>query len=637
MRRAGSFILLLFFLLPIQAQDALNLPTELYVLLNNGVVERYSLGAEGVRKVTPENEFVLDFAVAPDGNTVAYRTQAGLFTSNMFVPDSVEQIENERADIPDIRGKGDTLAWSPQGDAIAYTTLYGGRVYFNTGFFSDLMTPGLLHLVWSPDGRYLAAEAAQNVWWIFRREANEMLLTSVIASGVGAAWIDLTRMVFAPAEGGLIIMDMAAGNLQTPLLDAFQKYRRPCYDAQNGSLLVFGGAANGDEDSGRLLRLIFRSTTITLQEEGIADVPLTGLRWAPGCQLMIAFEGGSLALIEPRSGQGFTLPIVEASAYTWGNIYPPAVTGVPLPAEGYAIAPGPNGIQQVWRIPQDGSLPSTITPAVYDISEYAISPDGTRIVYISNSILWLYPVGSEADPEEIAAFSTNTPAEPVFSASGAYVFYYAEQPEGSGIWRFTLESGVTELFVPAQEGQICHNPHPASGVDALFMVCEDAAGAAALMLVDVNSGETQLIGMYADGGWLSGSRLAVLGTVPQGGAPPGLHIVDVNNLETPPLTLFSLTNNLQLLDFQQIDAATVRALVRQKQPGEISIVDIPLAGGTARIVGSAGFMLAPQLTPDGTAVAGYTHPGGALIIYHLATNERFMLAEPRYLKQFQWR
>jgi Tol biopolymer transport system component len=122
------FILLLLLLLPMQAQDALNLPTELYVLLNNGSVERYSLGAEGVRRVTPETEFILDFAVAPDGNYVAYRTQAGLFTANMFVPDSVTQIEDDRADVPDVRGKGETLAWSPQGDAIAYTTLYGARV-----------------------------------------------------------------------------------------------------------------------------------------------------------------------------------------------------------------------------------------------------------------------------------------------------------------------------------------------------------------------------------------------------------------------------------------------------------------------------------------------------------------------------
>lgn len=635
MRRAGMFILLLL-LLPAQAQDALNLPTELYVLLNNGSVERYSLGAEGVRRVTPDNEFVLDFAVAPDGNYMAYRTQAGLFTANMFVPNSVIQIEDARADVPNIRGKGETLAWSPKGDAIAYTTLYGARVYFNTGFFSDIAMPGLQNLSWSPDGRYLAAEAAQHVWWIYRREANEILLTSVIASGIGAVWIDRTRMVFAPAEGGLIIMDMAAGNQQTPLLDAFQKYRLPCFDERDGALRVFGGAANGDDDYGRLLRIDLQGTAVRPEETGIVDVPLTGLRWAPGCQLMIALEGGSLALMEPLSGQGFTLPIVEAAAYAWGSPYPPAADGMALPAAGYLLAPGLNGIVQVWHIARDGTLPATITPAENDITEYAIAPDGKHLVYVSDNTLWLYVVGSEADPQKITTLNTDTALNPVFSANGAYVFYYTQQPKGSGIWRYTLQNDDNQLFIPAAEGQSCRQPHPAPGVDAMFLVCTETGGSSVLLLADVNSGETQWIGRYEAAGWLSGSQLAVQGVLP-GVNIAGLHIVDVNHLDVPPATLFTLTNKLRLLDFRQINPTTIRALVRQKDPGEISIVDIPLDGGTARIVGSAGFMLLPQLAPDGNAVAGYTHPGGSLIIYNLTTQERLMLAEPRRTSQFQWR
>jgi WD40 repeat protein len=463
-----------------------------------------------------------------------------------------------------------------------------------------------------------------------------MILTSVIASGMGAVWIDITRMVFAPAEGGLIIMDMAAGNQQTPLLDAFQQYRLPCFDARDGSLRVFGGAANGDDSYGRLLRLVFRTTATTIEEAGIADVPLAGLRWAPGCQLMIAFEGGSLALIEPLSGQGFTLPIVEASAYTWGSPYPAAVDGIALSTEGYLLAPGLNGIVQVWRIARDGTLPATISPAASDVTDYAVSPNGTRLVYASADTFWLYDIGSEDDPEEIMTLNTDAPLNLVFSANGAYVFYYAEQPEGSGIWRLTLDNNENQLFIPDVDGQSCRQSYPASGVDALFLACTDSAGQSSLVLADVNSGETQIIGAYETGGWLSGSQLAVQGIVPEVNIA-GLHIVDVNNLGIPPATLFTLTNNLRLLDFRQVNPTTIRALVQQKVPGEISIVDIPLDGGTARIVGSAGFMLAPQLAPDGNAIAGYTHPGGSLIIYSLTTQERLMLAEPRRTSHFQWR
>ena len=44
MRRFVLFLLLLLFLLPVHAQDGLNLPSELYVLLNEGVVQRFGLG-----------------------------------------------------------------------------------------------------------------------------------------------------------------------------------------------------------------------------------------------------------------------------------------------------------------------------------------------------------------------------------------------------------------------------------------------------------------------------------------------------------------------------------------------------------------------------------------------------------------
>ncbi|MBC7810701.1 MAG: hypothetical protein H7175_06115, partial [Burkholderiales bacterium] len=93
------------------AQDALNLPADLYVLLNEGHVERYGTGAMGVRTVTPEDEFVLDFGVAPDGNWLAYRTQEALFITDLHSGYSTAL--DTDADFPATRGEGDTVAWSP--------------------------------------------------------------------------------------------------------------------------------------------------------------------------------------------------------------------------------------------------------------------------------------------------------------------------------------------------------------------------------------------------------------------------------------------------------------------------------------------------------------------------------------------
>jgi hypothetical protein len=204
---------------PAAAQDGLNLPTELYVLLNSGVVERYGLGAEGVQTVTPEGEFVLDVGAAPDGNWLAYRTEEGLSLVNLFTGETV-QLEGATASYPPVRGRGDTLAWSPDGDALAYTTPYGARVYFDTPagpVFTDVSASQLLHLNWSLDSSHLAAESENNIWWIFRRDGTQLTLVSAIPSSYGTAWIAGAQLVFAPEAGGLLMMDMAKANAQTVL------------------------------------------------------------------------------------------------------------------------------------------------------------------------------------------------------------------------------------------------------------------------------------------------------------------------------------------------------------------------------------------------------------------------------------
>ena len=132
------------------AQDGLNLPTELYVLTNAGQVQRYGIGAAGITIVTPTSDFVVDFGVAPDGNWMAYRTESALTLLNMFSGDS--SVIESGAGIPSSRGKGDTLVWSPTGDALAYTTLTGGRVYFSgtgTPVFADLRDSVFVSLQWS--------------------------------------------------------------------------------------------------------------------------------------------------------------------------------------------------------------------------------------------------------------------------------------------------------------------------------------------------------------------------------------------------------------------------------------------------------------------------------------------------------
>src|SRR5258707_15593131 len=131
-RKLLLFIGVLLLTATVHAQeDGLNLPTELYVLTNSGQVQQYGIGIAGLKTVTPEDEFVLDFGVAPDGTWLAYRTQDALKLLNMY-GGTPETLEGATAGIPPVRGRGDTLVWSPTGDVIVYTTPTGGRAYFTS-------------------------------------------------------------------------------------------------------------------------------------------------------------------------------------------------------------------------------------------------------------------------------------------------------------------------------------------------------------------------------------------------------------------------------------------------------------------------------------------------------------------------
>ncbi|MBK8023336.1 MAG: hypothetical protein IPK19_18370 [Chloroflexi bacterium] len=166
--RFAFFFLLLALLPGVSAQDALDLPADLYVLLNDGRIERYGVGAGGVAGASPSDLFVLDFGVDPSGTRIAFRSENGLFLLDQTVPGGgAIPVEGASADVPPFRGRGDTIAWSPSGDAIAYTTTYGARVYFSdagTPVFLDLREAAFRQLSWSPGGRFLAAESESEGW-----------------------------------------------------------------------------------------------------------------------------------------------------------------------------------------------------------------------------------------------------------------------------------------------------------------------------------------------------------------------------------------------------------------------------------------------------------------------------------------
>src|SRR5215207_2897737 len=201
-RILAAFILLasLGAKIPLSAQgDALNLPTDLYVLLNEGIVERYGTGVLGRSTITPEGAFVIDFGISQDGTQIAYRTQAGLYIAPVDATASA-QLVDPAADVPPVRGHGATIEWSPDGNAVAFSTLNGAGVYYTqVGVSVSLQQATLNGLSWSPDGRYLVGESNGNIWWIYKADIAPPTLQAAIPSSLGTAWANNSEIAFAPA------------------------------------------------------------------------------------------------------------------------------------------------------------------------------------------------------------------------------------------------------------------------------------------------------------------------------------------------------------------------------------------------------------------------------------------------------
>lgn len=630
---------MLLLLTPLAAQEGLNLPTALYVLANSGVVERYGLGAEGIFPVTTEDEFVLDMAVAPDGNWMAYRTEQGLRLVEVFTGSTLD-IEGQTASVPPIRGRGETMAWTHKGDALAYTTLYGARVYFNDGLsqsFTDIHTDQLLNLSWSPDGRYLAAEADSNIWWIFRREDRAMLLTSAIPSSFGTAWINETELVFVPDSGGVLAMDLAAGNVQRTILSANMRYRLPVMQA-DGTLLVYGrqpGDPAVAEGFGQLYSVNLQSSQ--QQRMGESAVDLKGLRWGPAGNLLVAIRGGALALVNRTTGEGLTLPISSAVAYTWGPLPPETAPGLRLPVDGYFLAVDGSGLRQVWRLNRDGSAPVPLTAAQADVVDYAVSPNGRSVAYVSADKLWLLALDGTSEAVELADAAGASGL--AFSPDNQRVAYVlAEGSPDAGIWLAPVEGGAAEQLLANDETTAYDSPQFAPNINALLVTVRGGEGTR-LGVLDLSARELQDIGAYEAGRWARDGRIMAYGSIPSAlSETPLLQIilVDLNDLAQP-VTVFASPSPLLIEDIVEAQAGRLRALLKGTVPGSSPVEALDLSiGGDPTPVGEAGYMIAPQLTPDGSVAAGYTYPGGALIVAALDGARRVMIEQPGQVAHFKW-
>ena len=632
MRRFIGWLLIVLVLVSGSARaqgDGLNLTTALYILLNEGRVERYGLGAAGVQAITPETDYVLDFAVAPDDRVLAYRTEGGLTLLDMAGGDS-RALDGPAADLPPLRIGGQTMAWSPQGDMLVYTTTYGLRaINPASGRAFDVNINPLLHLSWSPTGDYLAAESEGDIWWIYRRQGDSLALAAVVPSSRGLGWVDGERLIFAPVEGGLLLMDLAAANQQTSLRPAPQRYLLPAVRA-DGTLAVLTQPADDPQladDEAYLQLLLLDGESASVSFTATEPINTTGIRWGPGGDLLVAFHDRELALVVPETGQRFPLPAGDLVAYSWGAPRPPASAGFTGETGAVFRAPDFFGVEQVWRLPADGQPPQPLTDVEDDVTAYAIAPGGDALAFISEGTLWTLALAdAEAEPEALAEIGADAGA-PDFSPDGAVIAYHT----AAGIYALRITVGEPALILPA-EGRDYSQPQFAPNINALLVRYDDGSGSGYVVL-DPTTTEIIELGNYDGARWLPDGRVLAF-TVDE--------VAALDPMQTPPaVETLLLPDSGQVIAARPVGVERVSVLLAGYDPllpSLVQLVDVPLlATFGAPMPQPTTYLNAPVLSPDGLVIAGMpSSVGGTAVFYDVVSGETQTLRAPTGVKDFRW-
>jgi hypothetical protein len=623
-------VLLLVFLIPqtlVGAQeDGLNLPTELYTLINEGQVQRYGLGASGLSTVTPEDAVVVDFGIAPDGVLLAYRTETGLAIRNML-NDEIQAVEGTTAGIPPFRGRGTTIAWSPDGGALAYTVEYGIRLHFPaSGAFFDIGISPILNFIWSPDGRFLAAEAEENIWWIYRREGDTMILTSAIPSSIGLDWVGPTLLMFAPAEGGLYLMDVGNGNAQSQLSATSLLFRQPSV-RRDGSVSIFAKSANDTQlppTAAYLYRVVPTPEGGDIEQVSETGVDLDGLRWAPGGTLLLALRGGVLALVDPATGQGFTLPATGVVAYGWGGLRQVPVAALPLTTAAYFIADDGTGIEQLWRVSEEGAQGIPVVSPESSVEQFAIAPSGINVVYLSGGQLWVYVAESDA-PEPILDVANGAAVQNLsLSFDGSRVYY----DDGTAIYSLPVTGGTPEQVLTGYT-------EPQDSPDGSSLLVRIGDGDYGVLIRE--TGEVRRLGAFRWIKWLSAEQLIAYGTFTIGGQP-GVYLLE-NAAGTSPQLLYTPASGQRAIDAAPLSGTSVRILLTgddEDAPSPVSTVDVGLDGTLISEPRNVGYVAEPQFSADGQFIAGYASGDGAVVLHEVNSGSEVVLRLPSRIRQFDW-
>jgi len=337
--------------------------------------------------VTPLNDPVTDFSPSPDGLWLAYRaglpgdTDEPLYLTPIgshgqaFVAGTSTVLDPHATPPADLRLNVETLAWAPDGVALAYVTAFGLRVSVPTGI-ANITDQAYVGLHWSPDGNQIAAQTANGGWVFFNVDQPltggvTLRVTRRFVQSAEIAWMDIHTVIVAPISGGLLRFDPTGSS--APVLTATDEHFIRLAPGVPGEVIAIHIAAG--DPYGSAVRI---DTDGNWSAFGTAKLD-PQLTWGPSPgNLLVYITSGTPIMVERATGSEDMLPINHADRIVWRYGDLPQAQGIAMDADLYFIAPDSFGIAQVWRLPRDGFPLIQLTNSPAPVNSYQIGIDTIR-------------------------------------------------------------------------------------------------------------------------------------------------------------------------------------------------------------------------------------------------------------------
>ena len=347
--------------------------------------------------ISPTGQFVTDFAIAPDGDWVAYRTGSALMMASTVTPTgsgSPRVLDPQAVPSDLINAGGDTIAWSPDSLTLVYITAFGFRARDSHDTMIDVTDRPYIALRWSPDGSRLAAQTSEGGWVFFAFTAApiQFQVTRTYAQASDMAWISTSAAVIAPRAGGLLQIDVTTAN-SAPVWTVAGEHFMTLHAGAPGQVLAMHvqpgatvGMAVGIDSSGKWMP--FGQATLDLQ-----------MQWGPPLtDQMVYITSGTPILTDRATGDENMLPFQKVGRLQWSPGVLNEVSALPMDADLYFVAPDSMDVAQVWRLPRDGSPLLQLTYSTQSIIGYAVGVDSLEVFTADGGSAFVNQTGATPTP-----------------------------------------------------------------------------------------------------------------------------------------------------------------------------------------------------------------------------------------------